>query len=400
MVFLLVAVSVPGRLQAAGFQLFNEMSARGTGMGGAMTAVGDRADTAWFNPAAVALMDEPMIQAGIAVVVPSMKLDGPGYSYDMKNMAYPVPNFYATIPYGDRLGFSLAINVPYGLTTEWDWGWPGEVYAKKTDLRCTFLTPSVSVKLNSWLALGIGAQISRADAEMNKAIPDIPAYGAYGLRTTIKGDDTSKGYVLSLLATPFKDWRLGAVFRSHVKFHVDGDATYNKAHFLFQPSAVNLPLALPASLSLGVSTTAVKGWLFSFDYLWTWWSYYRSLDFYYDKTPGLGTPGLVSYRKEWDDCYALRFGAEYTLDDNWRIRGSYVLDQSPIDDRYRDPSLPTNTRHLFSMGAGYSFRDLEVDLAYTYLKMEDSSPSQATPLLSGTYEGNAHIFNLSASWTF
>ncbi len=396
MIYGLVGLCAPQKAGAAGFQLFNEMSARGTGMGSAMTSVGDSAEAAWFNPAATVFLDRPMVQAGIAFVAPSMKLVDGGNKYEMKNMVYPLPNFYAVIPTADRLGFSMAMNVPYGLTTEWKKGWVGDTKARKTELRCVFLTPSLSVKLTDWLSFGVGAQVAKANAEMIKAVTS-------SVSTKIKGKDIGKGYILSMYARPAKDWNLGVVFRSHVKFHIYGAAEYDVNSPLFPASAVNLPLTLPPSLSVGVSTTSVDKWLFSFDFLWTWWSFYESLDFHYEKKPLTGLPGEVSYTKGWDDCYALRFGAEYTLNSNWRLRGSYVFDQTPIDDRYRDPTLPTNDRHVFSIGAGYYLKNLTIDAAYTYLKVEDSQPPsnpEKLPVLTGTYEGSANIFNLSATWVF
>ncbi len=380
------------RASAAGFQLFNEISARGTGMGAAMTAVGDSADTAWFNPAATAFLDRSMVQAGTAFVVPSIKLEDSGNKYEMKNMVYPLPNFYAVMPTSGRVGFSFAVNVPYGLTTEWHKGWIGDTKARKTELRCMFFTPSMSIKLTDWLSLGVGAQVAKVNADMTKAINAL-------ISTRIKGKDIGKGYVVSLYARPSKDWNLGMVFRSHVKFHIYGSADYDSPSL--PVSAVNLPLTLPASLSVGVSTTSVENWLLSCDFLWTWWSYYKSLDFHYEKLPTTGLPGESIYPKNWKNCMALRFGAEYRLNRNWRLRGSYVFDQSPIQDNYRDPSLPTNDRHLFSVGAGYYFKNLTIDGAYTCLLMKDSHPGDlVTPSLSGTYKGYANIFNLSATWVF
>ncbi len=392
-------------VRAAGFQLFNEMSARGTGLGSAMTSVVDSPEAAWFNPAGVALMERPKVQAGMALIMPSIQLDDTDGDPEMKNMAYPVPNFYMALPVAGRIGLSLAVNLPYGLSTEWDWGWQGQYRAKKTELRCLFFTPGISIRIAHWLAIGAGLQIARADAEMTKAIIDgsAPSLGIswQGLRTKIEGDDAGKGYFLALFTKPAKDVNFGVVFRSHVKFNIDGTARYNDPNLLFQNSDVRLPITLPATLSIGISTTAYENLLLSFDFLWTWWSFYKSLDFYYDKAPlTLGQSGVVSYKKDWDDCYALRFGAEYTLNKYWRLRGSYVFDQSPIDDRYRDPSLPTNDRHLFSIGAGYQFKNFTVDAAYTYLKIEDSHPSPVTSELTGTYEGSAHIVNVSASWIF
>lgn len=391
--------ALPGVAFSAGFQLFNEGSARTTALGAAMTARYDTVESAWFNPASVAMQEYKGMtgMAGMAVVMPSLQLNtATGPDPEMKNMAYSVPYAYWTMPYGDKLGFSISVNVPYGLTTEWKADWIGKYYAAKTDLRCVFFTPAVSYKLTDWLSLGIGAQIARADAALEKSVtPKVP-----GLTTKMEGDDTDYGYVLAATAKPVKDWAVGLVYRSEVDFDIEGSAKYNLAVPGFYRSDMRLPLRLPSTVSFGVSTTAVPDWTLSADVLWTGWSSYESLTFYYDQTPGTGKPGVVSIPKAWNDCYSLRLGAEYRMNPSWVLRGSYVYDRTPIEDQYRDPTLPTNDAHLFGIGVGYTYKKWTIDGAYTYLKLEDAVTSPITPTLHGTYEGSANILNLSVSYKY
>ncbi|MEZ0328083.1 MAG: outer membrane protein transport protein [Dissulfuribacterales bacterium] len=395
----LAVSTLPAVAFSAGFQLFNEGSARTTALGASMTARYDAVESAWFNPASVAMQDYKGMtgMAGMAVVMPSLKLNtATGPDPEMKNMAYSVPYAYWTMPYGDRLGFSMSVNVPYGLTTEWKADWIGKYYAAKTDLRCFFFTPAISYKLTDWLSLGVGAQIARADATLEKSVtPKVP-----GLTTKMEGDDTDFGYVLAATARPVKDWTVGLVYRSQVNFEIEGTAKYNLSIPGFYRSDMRLPLRLPSTLSFGVSTTAVPDWTLSADVLWTGWSSYESLTFYYDQAPGIGKPGVVSIPKEWNDCYSLRFGAEYRLNPEWVLRGSYVYDRTPIEDKYRDPTLPTNDSHLFGIGVGYTYKNWTIDGAYSYLYMEDAKTSPITPTLHGTYEATANIFNLSVSYKY
>ncbi len=393
----LLLLSYPTDGLTSGFQLFNELSARATGMGAALTARNDVAESAWFNPAAVATMKSPRIMAGTGLIVPSMKLDTTGHDPDMKNMAYALPYTYLSIPYGKRFGLSLAINAPYGLETEWDPDWAGKYYAVDTDLKCLFFTPSISFRPASWLSLGAGAQIVKARAEMKRSVTPL----VQGLRTRLLGDDWGKGYLLSVLATPGHGFSLGMVFRSQVILDLDGHAEYNMHMPGFYRSRMTLPLTLPASLSIGLTYRGINAWTISADLVYTWWSSYDALDFHYRKAPGTGRPAVIGIPKDWDDVYSLRFGAEYSLGPNWQLRGSYVFDPSPIDDRYRDPSLPTNDRHIFSVGIGYTRTHLGLDAAYSYVKIESSRPSPVvTPMLKGTYKGDAHVVNCSIRWTF
>ncbi len=399
----LVLLALPGWVHGAGFQLFNELSARSMGNGSAMTARLNVAESAWFNPAALPFMSHNELVAGVAAIVPSMELDMPGGNDpDMQDKVYPVPYFYSAYKLNERVGLGLSFNYPYGLETEWDTDWPGRFYAVKTELRTAFLTPSASVKLCDHFAVGAGLQIVRGDAELQRSIYVPPVRSE--IWTEIEGGDNAGGYMLSAMLLPFKDWSIGVIYRSEVVLELEGKAKYwdvpGPVAPAFSTSRVDLKLRLPATVAVGVTTTMIPNLTLSLDYLWTRWSSYESLDFIYEKAPGKGIPGTVSVPKQWHDDYAVRFGAEYELNSSWLLRGSYVYDRSPIDDKYRDPSLPTNDRHLFSLGLGYNLGNFSCDLAYTYLHMEDSKTSLVTPTLSGTYEGDAHIANLDLRWTF
>lgn len=405
-----LAIMFASQAFGAGFQLFNELSAKSMANGYAMSARDDVAECAWFNPAASSMLDTASITTGMALVLPSMELDGKAYNPEMKNLAHVLPYMYAAMPVMERFGAAISINSPYGLATDWDNDWVGKYYAQYTRLSSIYITPSLSWRPFEWLSLGAGAQIVYAEAEMRKSIP-VTQLGT-DVYTKINGDDWGQGYILSAMLKPVEEWNFGVTFRSEVDFDLEGDAKYEYPQMpepyntmlrsAFLKSDLGLPITLPKTLSLAVSTTAIKDWRLSAEFLWTGWSSYSNLHFKYDNMPGAGpVPGDVKYKKDWNDVWSIHIGAEYALTESITLRGSYVWDDSPIEDDYRDPSLPTNDRHILGFGAGWKWGHLEIDGAYSYLIVEDSKPGKkATPTLEGTYESDAHIFNISVSWNF
>ncbi len=395
---------------SAGFQLFNELSAKAMGNSAAMSARYDAAELAWFNPAGAAMMDRAQVTGGGALIFPSMKLDMGDDEPNMKHIAYPVPYLYGAMPLPGNLGVSLSVNSPYGLTTEWDNDWTGKYYAHYTNLSTVFITPAVSWRMLDWLSISAGVQFAYAEAEMRQPIAVIhPEAGYVGdVYTKIKGHDWGQGFILSAMATPFDDWNFGISYHSYVHFKINGHGEYQIPSSLsdfspyFSRSTVALPLDLPPTLAFAVSTTMLKDFRFSAEVLWTGWSTYSDLKFHYkDTAPGSTEPGIIEVEKKWDDVVSLHFGIEYFLTDQWTLRASYAWDESPIDDDYRDPTLPTNDRNVFGFGLGYNWDHLTVDAAYSYVSVENSKVGkEATPGLSGTYKGDAHIANLSFSWTF
>ncbi len=388
---------------AAGFQLFNELSAKAMGNSAAMSARNDAAELAWFNPAGSSMMDTAQITAGGALIFPSMELDTGSDTPNMKHIAYPVPYLYGAMPILKNLGASLSVNSPYGLTTEWDNDWTGRYRAHYTNLSSVFITPALSYRPFEWLSVSAGVQFAYVDAEMRQYVsPLFP-----GLYTKIQGHDWGQGYILAAMVRPAKDWFLGMTYHSYVHFNIEGHAEYDIPSVLkpysglFPRSSVSLPLDLPPTLSFAASTTALKNFRFSAEVLWTGWSTYSDLRFHYEQLPVTLQPGVVTVYKKWNDVVSLHFGVEYFLNDQWTLRASYAWDESPIEDDYRDPTLPTNDRNVFGFGIGYQWNHLTVDTAYSYVSVEDSKPGEkVTPELDGTYKGYAHIANVSFSWTF
>ncbi len=393
----LLVVAIASNSFGAGFQLFNELSARSSGLAASMTARGDAADSAWFNPAASAMMTGAKFMTGAAMVIPQMKLQSGNNEVGMKDKVYPLPYVYATTPLGDKFGLSLAINLPYGLTTEWPNDWQGKYYAVYTELRSLFISPAVSIKPIKWLSFSAGPNFVYATADMRKAVtPQVP-----GLKTNMKGEDWAYGYTVSMLARPFKDWSFGVTYHSQVDLGLEGTARYSMVLPPFPKSKMHLDVSLPRTVSVGVATTCIKNFNFSLDFVWTNWSSYKSLDFEYDKVPGLGKPGVVSIPRNWEDAWAVKFGAEYTYSQMWQFRAGYAYDRSPIRNKYREPTLPTNDRHVFTVGLGWNYKHAGIDAAYSYVLVENGGTSDIlTPTLKGTYKGQAHIINIGFRWDF
>ncbi len=393
------------RVWSAGFQLFNDGSARVIGLGAAVTARTDLVEAAWYNPSATAFLKTPEVMTGLALIYPSVEFENNrGKDYEMTEMLHPLPFLYAAYPVSDRFTLNFSFNVPYGLTTDWDSDWAGRYDAVYTKLRCYFFTPSVAVKITDRLSLGFGAQIVYADAELRKYIdPAVP-----NVKTKLTGDDWDAGWVVALTYKLFEHTTLGLTYRSQITLDLDGDAKYYNVPpilaGLFRNGDGEVFLDLPDTLSLGITTRVLPGWTLSLDLLWSGWSTYEQLKFKYDYVPGTGRPGSVIQPKDWDDVWSVRVAAEHALTESLVLRVSYVFDPSPIDDRYRGPELPTNDRHLFNLGLGYVRGNLGFNVAYTYLHMEDAKPGTAAEAnrsgLSGTYEGEAHVLAFDLHYRF
>ena len=77
------------------------------------------------------------------------------------------------------------------------------------------------------------------------------------------------------------------------------------------------------------------------------------------------------------------------------LRAGYSLENEPMPDRYVDYLVPSNDRrHNFSCGAGFRWRAMTMDLAYTLVYMPDRTvnTSVAPGVLPSTFQGRlSHV---------
>lgn len=339
---------------SAGFQLYNEGSARAMALGAAVTGRTDLVESAWYNPSATAFLEKPEIMTGVAFVYPyvEFKSDTTGEKYEMTEMLHPLPFLYMAYPVSDRVTVNFSFNVPYGLTTDWDGDWEGKYEADYTSLRCYFFVPSLAVKLTDRFSIGFGPQIVYADAEMRKTLGTLPKSISSNplTKTKLTGNDWEIGWLISATYKIKEHTSIGVVYRSQISLDIDGYAKYypqmtSPAVFLNGDGEVFLDL--PDTLAVGIATQYFPRWILSFDLLWSGWGTYDQLKFYYEHKPYLGIPDTVTDPKDWKDVLAVRLGAEYLLNDYLNLRFSYVYDTSPINDKTRGAELPTNDRQLF-----------------------------------------------------
>ncbi len=387
---------------SAGFQLYNEGSARVMALGAAVTARTDLVESAWYNPSATVFLKRTKFMTGVAFVYPSIEFKSysTGKKYEMTKMLHPLPYFYAVYPMRDRISLNFSFNVPYGLTTDWDGDWEGRYEAVYTSLRCYLFVPSLGIKLTDNFSVGFGPQVVYADAEMKKAIQTPLG----DVDTELTGSDWKVGWLISATYRIKEHTSIGVIYRSQISLDIDGDAKYYNVNSalsnIFRNGEGEVFLNLPDTLAVGISTNYFSRWILSFDLLWSGWGAYDELKFKYEYKPGTGTPGTISQLKDWKDVVAVRLGAEYLLNDSLNFRFGYVYDTSPINDQTRGAELPTDDRQLFNIGLGYRKKNLGIDFAYTYLIMKDSKPGTTTSYLNGEYKGNAHIFAFDIRYQF
>jgi len=444
MVLALLSVSAAS---AAGFGIY-EWGARGLALGGAMVARADDPSALAYNPAGITQLDGFQFMTGMTFIAPraTVKMQDPygsGSASQAANEVYwYVPHMYATYTLNDRVSFGLGIFTRFGLGNDYDDGWWGRYNTTHTSLGTVSINPNVAWKITDAWSLSFGLELMRMDVNMHQAVDGTRlVYGALGetigafwllgqgLGTNINDPRTNDlditqelhgtgygiGGVIGMHYKLSDQWAAGISYRSRMRTKVEGRAEFklseraasylapfkNASPELFRNTDVKTHITTPDSIQAGVLWKPSEAVSLEVGAVFTMWSTYEELIIQYDNA-SLGSTEVTSQR-QWNDTWRLNAGLEYLPVEWLALRAGYIWDQSPIQDGYEDYSLPANDRHLFSAGVGVDYDGFSLDLAYTYLHIEERSVD--AHLSSGVYagsftDGGAHLIAATLGYNF
>jgi long-chain fatty acid transport protein len=447
----------PGSARAAGFQLI-EQNASGLGNAYAgQAAAAEDASAIYFNPAGLTRLPGGQVVGALHLIKPSSTFSnhgsctpyvgtgvgtstcpfGPngnlghvpgGTGGDAGDWSV-VPNAYLSwevLPSTWWLG--LGVNAPFGLKTAWDADWVGRFQAIKAEVQTININPTVAWKINHLLSVGAGVSAQRLDAELTQAVSYRAVALSTGIGAIIAGTPEGAEGVLKLSAD---DWawgwnagvmvhvspaiRLGVSYRSRIKFTVEGDATFGSrpAALSVVPNVadgnVKADIKLPDTVSVAVAYQPHPQLQLLADYTWTGWDAIQDLTVVRTSGPLRGQT-LTSLALHFTNSWRVGFGATYQLTPQWKLRGGFAFDKSPVQDAFRTPRLPDEDRTWLAAGAQWAFAPkaaLDFGLAYLFVKDASSNlvnqetvTSAPRGSLVGNYEANVWILSAQMRWSF
>jgi len=395
---------------ASAFALI-EQSASGLGnsYAGAAAAAED-ASTIYYNPAGMSLLPAGMqVSAGLSLINLTAKFSDSGASVaaggrplgnnggDAGDLA-AVPNVYFAMDVAPNWKVGVGVSVPFGLKTEYDPAWMGRFQAIKSDISTLNINPSVSYKLNQTVSLGFGLNYQSIDAEFTNAVN----LGAAEEIADIKAKDTSGwGYNLGAMFQVAPDTRLGVSYRSSIKYHLTGTATFSSG-VPFASGNVNTDIKMPDSASIAVQQRLNPSWTLLADVSRTGWAKIKELRI------NLDSGGTLSNTPEnFKNTWRVGVGAVHRYNDAWSIKMGVAYDQTPVNDTDRTARLPDQNRLWLSVGGQYKLsKDGTLDFGLAHLFIKDASINQnagstgANGQLVGTYKGSVDILGVQFAYRF
>jgi long-chain fatty acid transport protein len=391
----LSACAVSGVASAAGFYI-QEQSAAGVGRAQAgNVAAADDASTIYFNPAGMTQLPGLQVDNGFVLLVPDASLRDTG-SVDHSPLAAssppgggdggnpgsatPIADFYlsAELPTDLPVWVGLGVSAPFGFAAKY----AQDSFARYDSLDSfveTFdIAPTVAIKLNDWLSLGVGLDVQYAYVKLRSAVPDALAVGGPSLATdgrlTLTGHNWTTGFNGGLLIQPTPRLNIGLSYRYGITHQINGSLTVANLPGALAAANQQVPgqaaLNLPDMVQAGFAYKLTPQWTVLGEFDFFTWSNFKAIDIH-TNSPSLGN--LVT-NENYRDTFGLAVGAEYQLNDQWRLRTGFKYDETPTVDAFRDTRVPDGDRFEIAGGFHYQYDEhIGIDASYAHLFFIDSS---------------------------
>jgi long-chain fatty acid transport protein len=410
-------VATSGAAMGGGFALGTQSgSGTGNAFAGGAAAVDD-ASIAWFNPAGMTLLPRGK-QAAFALhalkpsfqyqdtgsTPPVFSSPGTGNGGDGGDWAF-VPNAFYTMDLNPQWRFGLALNVPFGLRTEYEAGWRGQVTGLKSEVKSVNINPSLAYKVSDTVSVGAGVSVQKFEAKLTSCgFP--PAAPACPNLITLDADDYGYGFNLGLMVQATPGTRFGASYRSSIKYELEGTATFSAAPAI--NSDMKTDLRVPDSASFSVFHEAGPKWELMADVTWTKWSTVQQLVI--TRTSNTAAPAIPTLQFQWDDTWRFGVGANYKLSGQTKLRFGVAYDETPTNDVTRTPRLPDQDRTWVAFGVQFKpskAGTLEMGYAHEFIRDANVNvPPPGAPVpctgscLRGTFDNKADIISVQYSHQF
>lgn len=453
-----VATAFSGSAMAAGFALQNQNgSGNGNAFAGAAAAAED-AGTIFFNPAGMAYLPQGNnVSIAATILNRSIKATDSGTSPATLNPGVTstnggdaggtsvIPAAYWAKSMSSDVSIGFGLSPTFGNTTEYSNDFFGRYSGYYAELKQINLNPSLSYKVAPKLALGFGLNYATSDITFKQVAPIAAITGAVAAAApplasqiqrpdsdvTLSGDGTAVGYNLGFMFELDDATRLAMAYRSKMKFDLEGTQTAaNAPTFALStiaalggptspggggllavqaglPASVGISAVLetPDSLSLAISNQLSAQWELLGDLTWTGWSSVNKINV--TRADGIPHPGLTYNFK---DSYRIGLGANYRLDDSWKLRFGVAHDKTPV----RGPAdttmtLPDSDRTWLSFGAKVAINgNSSIDVGYTHIFFDDASTVREVRTSTGTllqtirgnFETSADLLSLQYNANF
>jgi long-chain fatty acid transport protein len=398
----------------------NSVGPRAFGMGGAFVGYAKDYSAIYWNPAGLTQMQKNFIGVFATDVIPSATYKynpSPTVNIDAKSKSnhYISPNLMANwhCMLSDKLTIGIGIYVPAGLGVEWDGNEVkalsgGYVVEWMSKIAAINFSPVVAFKVNDQLSFGAALNIFYGMFD-TKRLGGIAGGKAY--QYSESSDGLGFGVTLGALYKPSKMFSVGASFRTKTSVKMEGEA--ENPYMALIPglgapakSDFKRDVAWPMWIAGGIAFYPTPKLVITADVQFSQWSESENeftTEFTDAKWKQAIAPPANKFILKWKDATQIRFGAEYTMQDNFWLRGGFYIDPAPAPDETYNFLFPNISYTGITVGTSYLIKNIMIDFGAEYLigKERDINPNPNTyGAMKGKHNMNIIAISLGFGYYF
>jgi len=417
----LVAAGSAGRVESAGFALF-EQSSKGNAVAGAFAATADDPSAMFYNPAGNAFIDRFTLEVGgFAILRPTARLDGQspypgaGYSASMSKSLYGIGHGYGVLPLSDGVKLSVGFWTPNGLGVPWQNqdAFRGRFISQRSDLRQIAVSAQLAVKLSDAIAIGAGPEVRFTDVRLSQNIAAVNPFtqrvvDVAHVSVVSDGEPAKVGFAAGLLVKPCERVRFGISYHSHMDVDLHGPAAFGQipsGNSQFDAAvAQELPfgkgaqarttLQFPSVTMFGIAYEVTPKLTLEADGYYTTWKVFDQTVLQIDTLPD------TVLTHNWQNTWAFRAGLTYKMGSSW-VAGGFVYDQTPQPNADAGPFLPDANRTGGTIGAGLALSEhFQFQFSSLFLWFHERTITTSKDNFSATYQTFAILPSVTIKSTF
>ncbi|MBP9712440.1 MAG: outer membrane protein transport protein [Sterolibacterium sp.] len=418
----IIALTIAAALSPAAFASgFALSSQNGSGNGNAFAggaATAEDASTIFSNPAGMALLPEGHhIAAAATLLNRSLKFNDTstapiagqplGTNGGNAGGHSIIPAGYWTMSLSPALRIGVGVSPTFGNKSEYTPDFIGRFAGYYTELKQININPSIAYKVNDALSLGFGVNMAKNEIEFRQKV----ASPLGPVTFKLEGEDTAWGWNIGAMYQIAPSTRLGAAYRSKIKFDLEGHQLVtldaNGATLAPVSYPIRSILETPDTFSMALSQRIDRQWELLADLTWTGWSSVNSLPVIQSSSGNRVNSLTYNFKNTW----RAGLGANYQLNDAWKLRAGMAHDESPIKaNADRTLTLPDSNRTWLSLGTRYSLsKTTSVDVGYSHIFFKDSSTDRtvlnpstgaAVQQVRGNFEASAEYLSFQLNHHF
>ena len=370
------------------------------------TAVINDATAAYYNPAALVLLNNPQFIMLGSIGNLNTQFTGQvtqratGFTEtgsSSTNSYYYLPSLYLSVPAANNitLGLSMMANSAFRDADE------ASIlrYAQANNsIEDYDVVPAMEIKINNILSLGAGVNFSYLNLLLNPII-GFPGSNSADAQSNNQSNGTGVGGNVGVLLQPCPSLKIGFDYRSVTAYQLSGTSIFNSTpqvvsnnyHFeLWTPAHSTLSINYFITPKIGIIGTVQR----------IQWSIFNNINVYGIAAQSGSGPATINATipYHWHDDWVFTLGNIYNITSKWvvRVAGSYI--QSPGNPQYQ---ITSGDSIVLGTSMGYEINkivSIDGSYAHAFINNEDIGIIGNNSLIEGVNDGCRNVVSLKLTF--